>query len=559
MSSRKVKTSLKKENSKKPAKPVKKVSSNGPKKVIKKSVKKEIKKENPKTELSKENKAAIIIQKNVRRYLSRKKFIILKRNQKEYEKKLAEIQKKAFAMMVKAEQEAAEKERIEYEEKRKAERLVLKQKKRVLEAAFDGDIASIQAVLNEVKDLDDQKKVANDQMGQITRRLHLLEFVECCDANDNSALSEASSGGSCEAIEFLIQQGADVNSKGAFGRTPLYRAAFAGHLSAVETLLQYGADPRIYADDSNTPAQIGSLPQIVETLENWDISITERLLTKLESEKSRRLNDAQKQKDVQASKLKDDLSSAEKEYERLEKIYQRTCKELQKRIKEHDLMVEEGNKDMAAVTLKTVHQAENDLESAKISAEKAKKVLDNIRLDIREKKQDISDLKMLECNLKELEDVLIKDVGERIKSSGRWPLLIDPAGQSAMFLRYRNTNYLCAINPTEAKPEKIRLALLGGIRFGKPFVLDMMEADMFDIISDIMDQIQPNLMKSLMSKEIVKEENYMKLVKPSDDSQYQSSQFMHQFADQFQFVIITKKENPPQSLLDKTYPIKIKS
>ena len=34
----------------------------------------------------------------------------------------------------------------------------------------------------------------------------------------------------------------------------------------------------------------------------------------------------------------------------------------------------------------------------------------------------------------------------------------------------------------------------------------MMEADMFDIISDIMDQIQPNLMKSLMSKEIVKEE-----------------------------------------------------
>ena len=52
------------------------------------------------------------------------------------------------------------------------------------------------------------------------------------------------------------------------------------------------------------------------------------------------------------SRLKDDLSSAEKEYERLEKIYQRTCKELQKRIKEHDLMVEEGNKDMAAVTLK---------------------------------------------------------------------------------------------------------------------------------------------------------------------------------------------------------------
>ena len=89
---------------------------------------------------------------------------------------------------------------------------------------------------------------------------------------------------------------------------------------------------------------------------------------------------------------------------------------------------------------------------------------------------------MLECNLKELEDVLIKDVGERIKSSGRWPLLIDPAGQSAMFLRYRNTNYLCAINPTEAKPEKIRLALLGGIRFEKFCQMKFCPWNRFEVI-----------------------------------------------------------------------------
>ena len=53
--------------------------------------------------------------------------------------------------------------------------------------------------------------------------------------------------------------GADVNSIGAYGRSPLYRAAFAGHLSAVQVLLQHGADPRIISHDQNTAAEVGYL------------------------------------------------------------------------------------------------------------------------------------------------------------------------------------------------------------------------------------------------------------------------------------------------------------
>lgn len=46
----------------------------------------------------------------------------------------------------------------------------------------------------------------------------------------------------------------------------------------------------------------------------------------------------------------------------------------------------------------------------------------------------------------------------------RWPLVIDPSGQAAIFLRYRDTNYLNAVNPSDVSTETIRLALLGAIR-----------------------------------------------------------------------------------------------
>lgn len=41
-------------------------------------------------------------------------------------------------------------------------------------------------------------------------------------------------GGQTEAINLLTEKGAVPNSRGHFGRTPLYRAAFAGHLDAVK-------------------------------------------------------------------------------------------------------------------------------------------------------------------------------------------------------------------------------------------------------------------------------------------------------------------------------------
>lgn len=63
-------------------------------------------------------------------------------------------------------------------------------------------------------------------------------------------------GGHVDTVKYLIELGADPNSRGQFERTPLYRAAFAGHLDCCEMLLQNGGDPRLYAEDSQTPEDV---------------------------------------------------------------------------------------------------------------------------------------------------------------------------------------------------------------------------------------------------------------------------------------------------------------
>merc|ERR1712179_896208 len=178
----------------------------------------------------------------------------------------------------------------------------------MLEAAFDGEVGDMEEVLKEVEALDDKNGIPRDEMGTIKRRKHIFDIVECEDANENTPLSEAASGGSKDALQFLFERGANPNSIGAWGRTPLYRAAFAGHYDAVEYLLYCGGDPRIYAQDSNTPEQCASLDPIIELLRNWDIDTTDALLEKLEAKKEERQQELKKKKDMETQLIEDELS-----------------------------------------------------------------------------------------------------------------------------------------------------------------------------------------------------------------------------------------------------------
>jgi len=522
------------------------------------SSKKTLKKQNHPEQINQE-KAAVIIQKNVKRYLLRNNLKELREKRQKYENEMSRLQEEAYAAAAKAEQARFLREAKEEEEKRKKELAKEKRVKRMLEAAFDGDYDEIKAIVKEVEAADNEARIGRNEVGMITRKLHMMEIVECTDKNNYSALSEASAGGNTDSIKFLIDRGADVNSIGAYGRSPLYRAAFAGHLSAVQVLLQHGADPRIISHDQNTAAEVCSIPEIVDILENWDTKVTDEFLKNMSKEKEIRDNEVRKKKEFETKKIENDIESASKESDRLEKVLYKAYCELEKRINEHDTMVAEGNDKMAAVTLKTVKQAEIDLEEAKEEAMEAKQNVERIRLILRDQQNKTDDLPGVKCNLRELEEVLFQDVGDRIKSSGKWPLLIDESGQAATFLKYRDTNYICAINPSQMQPEVLRIALLGSIRFGKPLVLDLIEVcGMFDnVVVEIFDRIQKKLLQDLITMKLLEKESYMKLVKKTDDSAYQPSNFMHHFTSKFKFILLTKNSFPQNTLLDKFYTIRV--
>ncbi|XP_070604600.1 IQ motif and ankyrin repeat domain-containing protein 1 isoform X2 [Erythrolamprus reginae] len=510
------------------------------------------------TGLSREAKAAITLQCAFRRILACREKERRLKERREYEELMERLQKEAFVALVRREQEEAERARRKEEEEKRRQREEQQRRRRMLEAAFEGDVEEMKAVLKEVADLDTKTGMGTDEKGRAVRLQHLLNMVDCTDANGNTPLSEASGGGHPEAIQMLIENGGHPNSRGAFNRTPLYRAAFGGHLAAVELLLQHGADPRLYADDGNTPEQVASLDSVVAILRAWDVSLTDTMLQKMEAEQQRRAQQKQKHKEAEVRQTAETAEQLAAEHERCSKELQQAYAELNRRITEHDKCQRKqmGN---AELTLHAIADAEGLVEKLRMAAEEAEEKLSTARLKLREQVQEgsPSEIPGLKCSVQELDDVLMKDVGGKMKADGRWPLIIDPSGQAAIFLRYRDTNYLNTANPADMAVEVVRLALLGSLRYGKPLVFDMMELDMFDTMKKQLERLESGLTQVLLNKKILDGERYRSLLRPTDGPEYAETEFQAARMEKFRLFVVTKRHQPPEELLQIFLPVQV--
>ncbi|XP_037053468.1 IQ motif and ankyrin repeat domain-containing protein 1 isoform X1 [Peromyscus leucopus] len=507
--------------------------------------------------LTAEDKAALIIQCAFRQHLARKDLAHRQKERQEYLDEMEKLQREAYLAMVRREQEEARRQREQEEAAERARREELQRRRRLLEAAFEGDLGEIRAVLKEVDQLLTREGVGHDEAGKARRLQRRVATVECEDSHGNTPLSEAAAGGQPMAIQLLAELGANPNSKGAFGRTPLYRAAFGGHLEAVEVLLKLGADPRVYADDGSTPEQVASLVTVASVLQSWDLSLTEAMLQNMEAEKERRAQEIQKHKEAEAKRINLKVQQLAKEQQRCHKELQQAYCELNRRITEHDKCERKGM-GKTELTLQAIKDAEAQVDRLRQEAQKAEETLAMARLELREQTQeDETEAPGLKCKVTELHDVLMKDVGDRIRADGRWPLVIDPSGQAATFLRYQDTNYVDTVNPEHLRPETIRLALLGAIRYGKPLVFDLREMDLFPVVQQQLEAVQPGLAQALLSRGLLAQEGYLSLLRPTDGPEYDPSQFQEARLDHFRLFFVTRVQWPPADQLQTLLPVRV--
>ncbi|XP_039701976.1 IQ motif and ankyrin repeat domain-containing protein 1 isoform X2 [Pteropus medius] len=418
-------------------------------------------------------------------------------------------------------------------------------------------LEQMETLQREVDDLLTGEGVGHDEAGAVRRRQRRVALLECEDPRGNTPLSEAAAGGQPQAIQLLAEQGASPNCKGAFGRTPLYRAAFGGHLEAVEVLLKLGADPRVYADDGSTPAQVASLDAVASVLQSWDLSLTEAMLRNMEAERQRRAQEAERNKEAEAKRVNLKVQQLAKEQQQCHKELQQAYCELSRRVTEHD-KCEQRHMGKTELTLQAIKDAEAQVDRLRQEAQKAEESLAMARLELREQTQEgEEEAPGLKCQVTELHDVLMKDVGDRIRADGRWPLVIDPSGQAATFLRYQDTNYVDTVNPDHLRLERIRLALLGALRYGKPLVFDLREVDMFPVVQRQLEAVQPGLAEELLSRRLLDGDRYQSLLRPNDGPEYGPTQFQEARLGQFRLFFVTKVQWPPAEQLRILLPVRV--
>lgn len=505
---------------------------------------------------TKEDDSARIIQTAARGYLARKVLARLRKEKQDYDDLIDRLEKEAYVQVARMQQEEVERAHQKEEEERRRRREDMKRRKRMLEAAFDGDEDEIKAVLKEVEKCDDEAGIGHDSIGLVKRKKHLQDMIDCEDPNGNTPLSEASGGGSVSTIKMLIEMGANPNSQGQFKRTPLYRAAFAGHLEACQTLLSNGGDPRIWADDGTIPDQVASIEPVSELLKSWDLEQTDILLDKLRELKQKRNEEEALRRQAEVNEMEKNIKEVEYQYQIKQKQLAKANEEHEKRISEYDDAKMQGF-DKMELCEQAIHDAERALESARKDAENVQMQLQSLRLEMREANKGDEELPGVKAHIRELEEVLLRDVGNKIADSGKWPLLIDSTQKASTFLRYRDTNYLNALNPQTMTPDRIRMALIGALRFGKPVVLDMMGVDVFEACCMRFDEVEEGLMKKIMDRSIMKEENYKSLLQEDDGDDYQLKRFNEQRTCQFKFILITQVPYPPDDMLEKCYPISV--
>jgi hypothetical protein len=156
----------------------------------------------------------------------------------------------------------------------------------------------------------------------------------------------------------------------------------------------------------------------------------------------------------------------------------------------------------------------------------------------------------------EIKSIKIKELAEihedrsgLQKASNKWPLIIDTEGTVRTFFRHTDVNFINSSDVNAMSEESLRRSLIGAIRYNRPLAIDLedRELQLWNETKKYFDSVQNGLLDDLMSKKLLENENFLKLVKIDIDGEEYKDFYFTDIA-KFKLIIVVTNEN-----LDKDF------
>ena len=352
--------------------------------------------------------------------------------------------------------------------------------------------------------------------------------LDCLDANDHTPLSEAACGGAVEVCTLLLKHGANVNTQNHQGRTPLWRAAFMDKQECVRLLLEAGGDPRIPSNDQQTPLQVACILHEIETAPYRAATCClVTILTCLPSP-------------LHLTRCRWRPTPRSERSSRVGTSRRRRCSS--------PSYLQPTTYHLPPTTCHLLRQVLIVKNQARLAGQWTPPPPDPADMPIGEPGYS------LQIPMQRLSDAL----DSIMRDSDRYTCCVDLSGKAMTFFTYRDVNLVYAYRPDDVEPQSLRKKVMGALRYGKPLVLDYLSMAIDkEAVVELFDAVLPGLFQLIVTKQILQEENWSRLIREGDDPDYALDMWKPRNLEFFHFILVSKLPKLPEWCTDKFFVLKV--